>query len=310
MMNENLKIEQLPIDCLIPFRNHPFKTYEGQRLAEMVASIETSGIYVPITVQPAGKDAYEILSGHNRVKAATEAGLESVPAIIREELTDDEALLIVTETNLYQRSFADLTHSERAVALAVHYDAIKSQGKRNDLIKEVENLLVFGVIESVNKSSALIEQKLKSGAREKTGATFGLDRNTVARYLRVNKLIEPLKERLDAGDIGLYAAVSLSHLSEDEQLELEICLEENRTARLDMRKAEILRNASNEQPLSGQQIAEILSGEVPQEPEKASVPSVRLGSKLLKNYFEPGDTAEYIEDAIREALELWLRRNK
>ena len=114
------KIEFHKLDNLIPYKDNPFALYEGQRFTDMVESVRANGVIVPIVVRPADDGKYEILSGHNRVKAAKEAGIDSVPALIRTGLTDEEALLIVTETNLLQRSFADLKHSERAVALVVH----------------------------------------------------------------------------------------------------------------------------------------------------------------------------------------------
>lgn len=116
----------LRIKDLIPFKNHPFKLYEGQLFEDMVKSVRDNGVLEPIIVRPiTGTETYEILSGHNRVAAAKEAGSDSVPAIIKYGLSDEEALLIVTETNLMQRSFTDLKHSERAAALTAHYAAMK-----------------------------------------------------------------------------------------------------------------------------------------------------------------------------------------
>jgi ParB family chromosome partitioning protein len=131
----------LPLEKLFPYKSHPFKLYEGQRFEDMVDSIRISGVMVPVIVRPVDDFTYEILSGHNRVEASKAAGLETIPSIVRENLNDEEALLIVTETNLLQRSFADMSHSERAVTLSMHHEAIKKQGKRNDLIQEIENMV-------------------------------------------------------------------------------------------------------------------------------------------------------------------------
>ena len=133
-------VTEIEISSLVPFANHPFKLYEGERLNDMVTSIKELGVILPVVVRLKDNNVYEILSGHNRVNAAKIAGLEKVPSIIKEGLSDEEANLIVTETNLLQRSFSDLSYSERAIALSMHHKAIKQQGKRNDLINEIEML--------------------------------------------------------------------------------------------------------------------------------------------------------------------------
>ncbi|WP_051531299.1 ParB N-terminal domain-containing protein [Clostridiisalibacter paucivorans] len=129
----------LKLNDLIPFRNHPFKLYEGDRFNDMVESIKNYGVIVPIVVRKKD-DKYEILSGHNRVNAAKEAGLTEIPTVIKEGLTEEEATLIVTETNLMQRSFSELAYSERATVIATRHTAMKNQGVRNDLLDEIEKL--------------------------------------------------------------------------------------------------------------------------------------------------------------------------
>lgn len=132
---------EMDFDRMTPFPGHKFKLYEGQQLDDMVESIRQFGILLPIILWHTDDDRHVILSGHNRVNAGRLAGLTTGPVIVKENLTQEDAVLIVTETNLRQRSFADLSHSERAYCLAQHYDAMKSQGKRNDLLQEIEMLL-------------------------------------------------------------------------------------------------------------------------------------------------------------------------
>ena len=167
--NEHINIELLDINKLEHFKNHPFKLYEGQPLTDMIESILNNGLFSPIIVRPledSDDGKYEILSGHNRFEASKEAGLSSIPAIIRKGLTDDEAMLIVTETNLIQRSFKDMTHSERAVSLAIHYEAMKKkQGYRSDLINEIEEMLKPS---DKDKTSAPLGRRLET--REKIGS--------------------------------------------------------------------------------------------------------------------------------------------
>lgn len=151
---------EIDISKLVSFENHPFKLYEGERLENMVRSIRELGVIVPVIVRPKGEE-YEILSGHNRVNAARTAGLLKVPAIIKENLEDEEAMLIVTETNLMQRSFSDMLHSERAAALEQHHKALSSQGKRTDILKEIESLLKADEMKD-DETSRQVGEKLTS----------------------------------------------------------------------------------------------------------------------------------------------------
>jgi len=208
----------LLINSLIPYSAHPFSLYEGERLSDMVESIKANGVLLPVIVRPIeGESEYEMLSGHNRVNAARIAGLVEIPAIVKADLSEDEAKLIVTETNLIQRSFSDLSHSERAIVLKTHMDAIKAQGKRTDIINEVNSLLNADE-QRVGATSALLEPKL--AAREKTAQKYGLCRANVSRYIKLNDLNSELLTRVDNGEIGIYPAVSLSYLTHEEQEEL------------------------------------------------------------------------------------------
>jgi len=170
-------IYNLRLDKLFPYKNHPFKPYQGQRFDDMVESIKTNGVIMPIIVRPIDEFTYEILSGHNRVEASRSAELETIPAIVKEELSDEEALLIVTETNLIQRSFTDLSHSERALTLAMHHEAIKQQGKRTDLINEIENMLNASN-SADSETFSPMEKKLRS--HEAIGEQYSLSKESVA----------------------------------------------------------------------------------------------------------------------------------
>ena len=326
-------ITEIPLTNLRPFQNHPFKLYEGERLADMIESIKANGVIIPIIVRPIEMDTlsgqsvpeseikeriedeiYEILSGHNRVEAAKSAGLESVPAIIKENLSDDEALLIVTETNLIQRSFSDLSHSERAASLSVHHEAIKIQGKRTDLINDIENLLKSnGNVsnDADSETSAHIVRKLE--AREKTAQNYGLNRGTVARYLRINNLINSLKQLIDNNKIPLLAAVELSYISEQNQHDLFDLLNQNEDFKVDIKKAELLREFSQNNKLTQQMIHDILIGAVSTVKKKNIAPlpvqPLKIKGKVLSMYFRPEQKPEEIQNELIEALEFY-RANK
>ncbi len=298
----------LDIADLVPFANHPFKLYTGARLDDMVRSVKDNGVILPIVVRPFDEDegTYEILSGHNRVNAAKIAGLTEVPVVIKTGLTDDEAALIVTETNLNQRSFGDLAHSERAIALKHHLDAIKSQGKRNDLVSEIERLSNPHEIKE-NGTSNLLDEKLLSV--EKTGANYGISSATVTRYIRLTHLCKSLLTRVDADEIGLYPAVSLSYLSSDEQTELERLLGEA-AYKVDMKKAEALREYSEGKKLTPEKMEQILSGELNRKPKPKTPPPFKLKAKIYQKYFD-GDTPQgEIEATIDQALAEYFENHK
>jgi ParB family chromosome partitioning protein len=300
----------LNLDDLVPFANHPFKLYEGERLDDMVRSVREHGVIVPVIVRPHTEeeyaDMYEILSGHNRVNAAKIAGLSEVPAVIKKGLTDNEAKLIVTETNLMQRSFADLIHSERAIALKTHMDAIKEQGKRTDLLGEIKILLNPHEIKE-NGTSGLIDPKLE--ARDKAAEKYGLNPRSVSRYVRLCELSKSLLNRVDADEIGLYPAVSLSYLSETEQTTLDAALD-TAAYKIDMKKAEFLRGFSEDKRLTDEKMIQILSGELNKKPKPKTAPPLKIKAKVYQKYFDGSDTQGEMEAVIDQALSEYFENHK
>ena len=132
-------IVSIPVEEIQPFHDHPFRLYEGDRLEDMVQSIREYGVLNPVIVRKIAR-GYEMLAGHNRTNAAKIAGLTEVPAIVKTDLSDEDAYVYVIETNLLQRSFAELLPSEKAAVLVARYEKISSQGKRNDIRQEIEAL--------------------------------------------------------------------------------------------------------------------------------------------------------------------------
>ena len=288
--DDKLEIKEIKLDKLVSFASHPFKLYEGQRFTDMVESVRSNGVIVPIVVRSYIKEEgkYEILSGHNRVAAAREAGLKEVPVIIRNNLTDEEALLIVTETNLIQRSFADLKHSERAVVLSIHYEAMKKKsGYRSDLLAEIEELTCAPVGHGTR-------------TRDKLGAQYSLGKTTVARYLRVNKLIPALKERLDNDEIGMRAAEALSYLRIEEQNIVENLLVKG--TRINIKQADTLKAESGKGELNLEKISKIMSSDY----FPGKVKPVKLSGQLLAQYFPQEKKPEEVEKIIAVALEQYF----
>ncbi|MEA1974892.1 MAG: ParB N-terminal domain-containing protein, partial [Bacillota bacterium] len=229
-------VTKLKLETLVPFKNHPFKLYEGDRFNDMVESIKNLGVIVPIVVRKKGL-RYEILSGHNRVNAAKEAGLNEIPSVIKEGLTEEEAILIVTETNLMQRSFTDLVHSERATVIATRHNAMKNQGVRNDLLNEIEKLSKAPNL-AINETSRPLGEKLNSD--KKVAKEYGISPRNISRYLRLDELNAKLKDLVDEGKIAMRAGVDLSYLKNDSQEMVEAIISEN-TFKVDMKKAATLR---------------------------------------------------------------------
>jgi ParB family chromosome partitioning protein len=296
-------VQELPISQLRPYKDHPFRLYDGERLDAMVRSVRELGVITPVIVRPSGSDAksYEILSGHNRVNAAKAAGIKEVPGVIMQGLTDDEAALIVTETNLVQRSFSDLTYSQRALALKHHLDAIKAQGKRSDILKEIESLSNTSDTNG-NATSCQIGTKL-GRSDEHVGERYDLSPRNVARYIRLTHLTAPLLDRVDSGEIGFIPAVTLSYLSPAEQDDLEMILSDDAFSfKVDIKKAEALRELSQSGKLTPAKMVHVLNGEA----GKPKEVTAKITPKVWKRYFPESTPQSEIESVIEKALELYF----
>jgi ParB family chromosome partitioning protein len=286
----------LELEKLVPFPNHPFKIYEGTQLEQMVISIREKGVINPIAVRslPHGKGKYEIISGHNRVNASREAGLTKIPAIIMYGLTDDEAMLMVTDSNFSQRSFSDISHSERAKALFLRNEAIKRiPGYRSDLHDEPETTTGDPV-------------GTRSRTREKIGKQYGLGGTTIARYIRIYNLIPELMERLDNKEFGTHAADSLSSLETGAQSIVEAALATGGT--IDTEKAKTLHQESRAGELSREDVDRILASNT--QKGTAKTKPINISAKLYSRFFNESQNPEEIEDIISKALESYLHNTQ
>lgn len=209
MISQENQVKHIPVEQLIPYHNHQYTLYEEERRDDMVESIREHGVMTPIICRPHPDEdkvgMYEILIGHNRWNCSRLAGLEYVPGIIKENLSDEDAQTYVDESNLLQRGFNELKISEQARVISQRYFEMFSQGKRNDIINEIRML----------SGDAPLEKK--SNSREKVGEEYGLSRNTIARLVRISKLIDNIKQWIDDKSISVRAGVELSYLDEDAQ---------------------------------------------------------------------------------------------
>ncbi|KUO70004.1 MAG: chromosome partitioning protein ParB [Desulfosporosinus sp. BRH_c37] len=285
-----------------PYPKHPFRLYSGERLDDMVASISNYGILTPMIARTKDNGRYEMLAGHNRMNAGRLAGLDEGDFVIKENLSDEEAWMYVIETNVMQRSFTDMLPSEKAAVLALRHSKMFSQGKRNDIIAELIKLEKSHEIKEV-ETSAPVGQKLTS--RDKVGLEYGLSKNTVARLLRVDKLDNDLKIRVDNSEISIRCAVDLSYLAEAEQVEVNKVLTENEY-KVDMKKTDMLRNYSESSKLNEKTAYQILSGEINKKPKSTTPPPVKIKHKVYSKYFPADTKASEIERIVDEALEWYF----
>ncbi len=236
----------LYIENLVHFADHPFKLYSEEKLQELAESIKQSGIINPVVVRKIkGSGEYEILSGHNRTEAARIAGLMDIPSRVV-DVDDDTARLIVTESNLLQRE--KLLPSEKGRAYKMQLDALKRQGKRTDLVNEMDGETLCPVGTKWNAGEEIADKSNDS-------------RRQVMRYIRMNYLIEGILHYVDDDNIPFRAGVELSYLSDHEQAILHSLLISNDAYKINLETAGILKTLSKAGQLDHTRIKEVLDGE-------------------------------------------------
>ena len=251
MLSVQSAVQQIPCDILHPYHNHKFELYTGERLEDMVESIRENGVLSPIIVQPDG-DGYEILIGHNRWNASKLAGLPTVPAIVKTGLSEDEMEMYAIESNVIQRSFTDLKISEQAAVIALRHSEMFSQGKRNDIIRELE------MLENPDKVTSDPVGMKSADVNDNIGEQYGLGRSSVVRLVRIDKLIPELKALVDDGSLAIRSGVELSFLSEEAQ---ETVADQAEDFKIDMKKAKALREgADSEGDIDTAAIVRIITG--------------------------------------------------
>ena len=278
-------IVSLPVDEIHPFHDHPFRLYEGERLDDMVQSIKEYGVLNPVIVRKAAR-GYEMLAGHNRTNAAKIAGLTEVPAIVKTDLSDEEAYVYVIETNLLQRSFADLLPSEKAAVLVARYEKISCQGRRHDIMHEIE-MLEETCGHDVHKS-----QKSRDGL----GEEYGMTGRNIARYMRLDRLIPEFKDAVDNGTLAMVAAVDLSYLNVKMQKLIQQVAEAE-GKKLKPKQAVELRKMGKE--ITKEAVEKVLAGKEQKKPQSVSV---KLPVEVYEKYFAQMDAGE-VQEIMEKALE-------
>ena len=271
------KIINIPLDEITDFPNHPFKIREDKAMVELSESIAKVGVLMPALVRPKEDGGYEMIAGHRRKFASQYANIETMPCIVR-NLSDDEATIIMVDTNLRQRE--NLLPSEKAFAYKMKLDAMKRQGLRTDLT-----------------STPLVE---KLSVAE-LGKEYNESRETVRRYIRLTELIPQILDMVDNDLIALRPAVEISFLDESHQEYLLDVMQQNdctpsHAQTLKMHKLD------KEGALTTDVIDNIMAEEKPNQVEKIKIPKIRI-----KNFFNNKTSEKEIEDTIIKALELYQR---
>lgn len=261
---------------LDPFHDDPFRPYTGQRLSDLVDSIRERGILSYIHVRPKKDGRYEILSGRNRNNAAKLLNMESVPCILK-DVDDDEAVLIVTDSNLNQRE--ELLPSEKAFAYKMQMEALKKQGKT---IKKYEE-------ESDN--CAEIQNNCHDGKNID-------NQRSIYRYIRLTFLIDSLLQLIDGGYLALVSGEELSFLDQDEQATVHQYFFEEKRGVLDVKTARLIRQRASEVDLTYLELEKLLRKAARSQEIKAISLRMTKINKYIPSGFTKKETEKYIVDAV------------
>ena len=307
-------VRLIDIKSLVPYKQHCFTLYSGERLDDMVRSIQNNGVIVPIIVRNIpDSDKFEILSGHNRVYAAGMAGKKNVPAIVKENLSDTEAEVYVIETNLIQRGFKDLKISEQAFAIALRYKKLFDSKKIraiNEELQALENGVPVGHGESTDKDGVPLGHESKSRVRDLTAEEYGIGQTTVARLLRINELTDDLKKMVDEGSIKIRTAVELSFIPHELQAYIYTVIQKHGIETVDMKTAKQLRDiVSSYSNPSKKLIEETLIGEQKEPAPKEKAYKVTVPTETYTKYFENVPKKE-ISGIIEKALNMYFESVK
>ena len=277
------KVMEIPLAELHPFRGHPFKVLDDEKMAETVESVKQSGVLVPAIVRPDPDGGYEIVSGHRRHRASQLAGKETLPAIVR-DLGDDEATIIMVDSNLQRET---ILPSERAFAYRMKLEAMNHQGQRADLT-----------------CGQLGHKSIGQKSRDVLAAQTGDSARNIQRFIRLTELIPELLDMVDEKKIAFNPAYELSFLKTEEQEQLlDAMTSEQATPSLS--QAQRLKKFSQDGRCTPEVMCAILSEE-----KKSDMEKVTLGADTLRKYFPKNYTPARIEATIISLLEQWQRKQR
>ena len=271
------QVVEIKLTELHPFKNHPFKVLDDELMQHTIDSISQVGVLSPAVVRPDPSGGYEIISGHRRLHACEAAGLETMPVIVK-DLTDDEAVIFMVDSNLQREN---ILPSERALAYKMKMEALKHQGKRDDLTFR----------QNVGKSWTV----------EKLSQDTGEHPRQIERYIRLASLEPALLEKVDSKEISFTPAVELASLSQEEQQGFLDAMEYSQNAP-SLSQAQRIKKLSKSGKCTVEAMREIMSEE-----KKSDLDKITIEPDEIKKYFPRSFTPSQMKDTILKLLDNWLK---
>jgi len=277
------RVVELPLTKLNDFPDHPFKVRNDEEMREMLESVAQYGVLVPGLVRPREGGDYEVIAGHRRKMASEIATKDTMPCIIR-NLTDDEATIIMVDSNLQREK---ILPSEKAFAYKLKLEAMKRQGKRLDLT-----------------STPVGRKSQGKETAEVIGEMSGDSKNQVRRYIRLTELIPEILTMVDENKVAMRPAVEISYLPKEEQQMLHEAMESEDCTPSHVQALK-MRKFAEEGRLNEDVIFSIMQEEKPNQVEQFKLPKEKINK-----FFKPGTPAEKMQDTIVKALELWRQHER
>ena len=275
------QVQQIPIDALHPFTNHPFKVLDDEAMTRTVESIAQYGVLAPLIARPRPDgNGYEIISGHRRQYAAKLAGLDTLPVIVR-QMSDDAAVILMVDSNLQREH---ILPSERAFAYKMKLEALKNQGARSDL------------------TSPQVAAKFRSD--DAVAKDQGISGDTVRRYIRLTNLIPEMLDLVDQKKISFNPAVELSYLDENQQRNFLEAMDGTQNAP-SVSQAQQLKKMAQCGEFTYEKAFDILGQE-----KKSEQDTVTIKNDILRKYFPRSYTPRQMEEKIIQLLDAWQKKQQ
>ena len=274
------QVQQIPIDELHPFTNHPFKVLDDEAMTRTVESIAQYGVLAPLIARPRPDgNGYEIISGHRRQYAAKLAGLDTLPVIVR-QMSDDAAVILMVDSNLQREH---ILPSERALAYKMKLDAMRRTSGR----PSKENVSQIG---TQKRSDQIMAEEL------------GESRNQIQRFIRLTNLVPELLDMVDEKKISFNPAVELSYLDESQQRDFLEAMEDTQNAP-SLSQAQQLKKMAQQGEFSYEKAFDVMGQE-----KKSEKDTVTIKNETLRKYFPRSYTPKQMEEKIIQLLDAWQKK--